>query len=219
MQAYSGPRDMDATGQNMCEYKASQLDDRWEVYYGAMNQADWNAAGGKNGICGRCIKVQGVSGETTPGFAIKDVYVKIVDQCPDWACDKGNVDFSTTALKAITGFSWDKKLITWEYVNCPDDTQALVSDAKKDLAAAKAAYAKAKDAYDSAQKAAEKAATAADTMQQDGQSGAAIQAAAREEAVAQNALEELQRAADKAEAAVRDATKRVASVGKGRKML
>lgn len=209
---------MDATGQNMCEYKRSELDDRWEVYYGAMNEADWNAAGGKNGICGRCIKVSGVAGETTPGFAIKDVYVKIVDQCPSWACDRGNVDFSTTALKAITGFSWDKKLITWEYVNCPDDTQALVSDAKKDLAAAKAAAAKAQDELDAAKKDAARAAEKADRAQETSDGGFAIQAFAKELATAQAKLEAAQAAYEKAAAAVREATKRVANARGSRKM-
>lgn len=123
--AYSGPYDMNATGQNMCEYNPSDLPERWQVYYGAMNEADWDAAGGlgPGGICGRCIAVRGVPGQTiSSDFNINTVYVKIVDQCPSWACDKGNVDFSTTALKAITGYGWDKKSITWEYVTCPSDS-------------------------------------------------------------------------------------------------
>lgn len=109
---------MNATGENMCEYDPGSLDDKWQKYYGAMNEDDWNDAGGKGGICGKCIVVKGVQGETAPGFSIKPVVVKIVDLCPGWACDRGNVDFSTTALEAITGYSWDKKAIVWDYIDC-----------------------------------------------------------------------------------------------------
>jgi len=114
---------MDATGQNMCEYNQNRVPYKWQVFYAAMNQDDWNAMGGKGGICGKCIAVRGVQGETAHGFEIQTVYAKIVDQCPSWACDRGNVDFSTTALQAITGFAWDKKKITWEYVDCPETPQ------------------------------------------------------------------------------------------------
>lgn len=117
--AYSGPRDMDKTGQNMCEFDQDRLPDHWQVYYAAMNEADWNAAGGKSGICGRCISVRGTSGEVASGHDIRPIIVKIVDQCPSWACDKGSVDFSTTALEAITGYSWDKKKISWVWTECP----------------------------------------------------------------------------------------------------
>lgn len=128
--AYSGPYDMDATGRNMCGFNARRLPDKWQVYYGAMNEADWNAAGGKGGICGRCIRVTGMRGQTTRGHKIKPIYVKIVDQCPSWACNKGSVDFSTSALKAITGFGWDKKKIKWSFASCPSAGRKLaMSDA------------------------------------------------------------------------------------------
>ncbi len=128
--AYSGPKQMDATGENMCEFNARGLPEKWQIYYGAMNEADWNAAGGKRGACGKCIRVTGVSGQTTRGFKIKPVYVKIVDQCPGWACTKGSVDFSTTALKAITGYGWDKKKIKWSWASCPSSGRKLaMSDA------------------------------------------------------------------------------------------
>ena len=223
--AYSGPRDMDATGQNMCEYNPKQLSDKWQVFYGAMNQADWNAMGGKDGICGRCIKARGVSGQTTPGFVIKDVYVKIVDQCPDWACDRGNVDFSTTALQAITGFSWDKKKIVWEYVDCPDDV-AAVQDSAGDLQdQAKAAKAKADEAA-----ANEKAALAAqDEAEADAaasfdsaETAAAIQAAQKAAATAaanaRSATSLRQRLSASADAAAKRAAAALQR-SKGRKML
>lgn len=118
---------MDQTGLNACQYDADKLDDTWQVYYAAMNEADWNMYGGKSGVCGRCLKVKGVQGHTTSGHKIKPVIVKIVDQCPEWACPKKeghNIDFSTTALKAITGYDWDKKLIDWEFTSC-DDTSGI----------------------------------------------------------------------------------------------
>lgn len=114
---------MDKTGKNACQFDADKLDDKWQVYYAAMNEADWNRYGGKSGICGRCLKVEGVKGETTRGHKIKPIIVKIVDLCPEWACPKKeghNVDFSTTALEAITGFDWDKKLIDWSFTSCSD---------------------------------------------------------------------------------------------------
>lgn len=108
---------MDATGTNMCQFDPSTLANQWQVYYAAMNEADWNSYGGYS-ICGQCIKVVGVHGQTAPGFRIKPVIVMIVDQCPSSGCARGSVDFSSTALQAITGYSWDKKMIKWEYVSC-----------------------------------------------------------------------------------------------------
>ena len=184
---------MDATGQNMCEYNPNSLDDRWQVYYGAMNQADWEDAGGKGGICGKCIVVRGVPGQTTPGFNIKDIYVKIVDQCPDWACDRGSVDFSTTALKAITGFPWDKKRITWDFVPCPDSAAAV--------AAQKAAKSRALDAAKKAQSAHKLAAATIASAHKDSktaETAAAKQAAAKKEALASAKNNAASAAADKA---------------------
>jgi hypothetical protein len=138
--AYSKPLDMDATGQNMCEFNESrELNYRHRVYYAAMNQADWNAIGGKESICRRCIRARGVPGQVAPGHEIVDVVVKIVDQCPSWACNKGSVDFSTTALQAITGYGWDKKQIKWEYTDCPvldssDNTRGEYLKAKAEAA-------------------------------------------------------------------------------------
>jgi expansin (peptidoglycan-binding protein) len=127
--AYSAPFRMDSTGQNMCELNPQNLDPQWQVYYAAMNWQDWNAAGGGSNICGRCIKVVGTKGQTTPGFQIQPVIVKVVDQCP--SCDRGDVDFSTTALAAITGYPWDKKKIIWEYVTCPKNPQFGVTTKPK----------------------------------------------------------------------------------------
>ena len=116
--AYSGPYKMDETGQNMCEFNPRKMKRKWQVYYGAMNEADWNEVGGIKGISGMCVRAPGTKGQVTRGHYIKPIIVKIVDQCPSWACNKGSVDFSTTALKAITGYGWDKKKIVWEWVHC-----------------------------------------------------------------------------------------------------
>lgn len=116
--AYSGAYEIDKTGKNACQFNAKKLDKKWQIYYAAMNEADWKRMGGKRGVCGKCLEVEGVKGETTRGHRIKPVIVKVVDLCPDWACDRGNVDFSKVALKAITGYSWDKKKIRWRYTEC-----------------------------------------------------------------------------------------------------
>lgn len=118
--AYSGPFRMDKTGKNACQFNAKKMPVRWQKYYAAMNEADWKRLG-KKFICGKCLEVKGVKGHTTRGHAIKPIYVKVVDLCPSWACKKGNVDFSTLALKKITGYSWDKKKISWRIATCPDE--------------------------------------------------------------------------------------------------
>ncbi|KAG7675203.1 hypothetical protein Ndes2526B_g08064 [Nannochloris sp. 'desiccata'] len=198
--AYSAAYDMDATGQNMCEFNPKSLEDKWQVYYGAMNEADWNKAGGKSGICGKCIRAEGVKGETTPGFKIKPVIVKIVDQCPSWACDQGNVDFSMTALEAITGYDWDKKLITWRYVDCETGKTAEEVEAEK-AAAKKAAAEKAAAEKAAAEKAAaEKAAAEKAAAEKAAAEKAAAEKAAAEKAAAEKAAAE-KAAAEKAAAA------------------
>lgn len=117
--AYSGAYEIDKTGKNACQFNAKALPDQWNKYYAALNEADWKRLGGVKGVCGRCLEVKGVNGETTRGHRIRPVVVKVVDLCPSWACDKGNVDFSSVALKAITGYSWDKKKIKWRFTDCP----------------------------------------------------------------------------------------------------
>jgi hypothetical protein len=216
---------MDATGQNMCEYNPSKLSMKWQVFYGAMNQYDWEAMGGKSGICGRCIKVRGVKGETTPGHVIKDIYVKIVDQCPDWACDRGNVDFSTVALKFITGYSWDKKKIVWEYADCPDEVDTA-EEAADDLVsqanAAKSAAAKAAEAEKSALAQADEADAAAQAAFDNAETAAAIQAAQKAAATAAAKARAASALQDRLAKVADAAGKRAAAAlqrAKGRKML
>ena len=51
---------------------------------------------------------------------------QVVDECA--SCDgNGDVDFSIAALKAITGYSWDRKRIEWEWTSC-DGGRKLLSD-------------------------------------------------------------------------------------------
>ena len=90
--AYSGEGEIDATGKNMCEFDAPALPSRWQRYYAAMNEAQWE----DGDVCGRCIRVTGKAGV---------VIAKVVDQCPSWACDYGNVDFSTHVRTIADSFS------------------------------------------------------------------------------------------------------------------
>jgi expansin (peptidoglycan-binding protein) len=72
-----------------------------------MNERDFKKAGRP---CGKCVKAKGRKGT---------VYAKIVDICPKKYCKSGHVDFSTVALQKATGYSWDKKPISWKIVKCP----------------------------------------------------------------------------------------------------
>ena len=110
--AYSAEYDMDATGENMCEFKAKTLPDTFQRYYAALSEADWKS-NGMYDVCGRCIRACGTE-KDAPGCVI----AMVVDQCPDWACVRGNVDFSTVALEKATGYSWDRKSIEWDFVDC-----------------------------------------------------------------------------------------------------
>lgn len=118
--AYSGKNQIDKTGKNACQFNAKKLPDRWRKYYAALNEADWKNAGlrgGRSNACGRCLEVVGL--DRKRGAPKKKVIVKVVDLCPKWACKKGDVDFSSEALYAITGYSWDRKKIEWKYTSCP----------------------------------------------------------------------------------------------------
>lgn len=105
--AYSGPGQMNRTGKNACQFNPKKLSKKWNTYYAAMNERDFNKAGRP---CGKCVKVKGKTGKT--------VYAKVVDICPRRYCNSGHVDFSSIALKKITGYSWDKKPIQWKWSAC-----------------------------------------------------------------------------------------------------
>ncbi|KAL4436563.1 hypothetical protein ABPG75_003702 [Micractinium tetrahymenae] len=112
--AYSVAGDKDATGKNACGF--GKLDSQWERMYGAMNHEQFP------GSCDKCVRVRG----TQSGASGESFLVKIVDECPE--CKHGDIDFSTAALEAITGFSWDRKKISWEWADCSGETDARSSE-------------------------------------------------------------------------------------------
>lgn len=133
--AYSAPNDMDATGFNMCEFKANTLPEKWQRYYAALSQNEWQS-NGMYDVCGRCIRACGTEKDAEG----RCVVAMVVDQCPDWACDPGNVDFSTVALEAATGYDWDRKNIEWEFVECDSGASPSLEEMKDaDIEAANAA--------------------------------------------------------------------------------
>lgn len=100
---------IDKTGKNACQLNARRLPSRWRQYYAALNARDWE--GGRH--CGKCLKVKGRKGT---------VIVKVVDLCPAWACPKKtghSVDLSADALGKATGYYWDRKPISWDFIKCP----------------------------------------------------------------------------------------------------
>jgi hypothetical protein len=107
--AYSGPWEKNKTGKNSCQF--GRLPARWEKYYAAIPSHVYK----RERDCGKCLKIRGTEKDAPGDWVI----VKIVDEC---ASCKGNgdVDLSTTALKEATGYSWDRKDIEWEEVDCPD---------------------------------------------------------------------------------------------------
>lgn len=98
---------MNRTGKNACQFNPKKISKKWNRYYAAMNERDFKKAGRP---CGSCVKAKGATG--------KIVYAKVVDICPKKYCKSGHVDFSTVALKKITGYSWDKKPIQWKWSSC-----------------------------------------------------------------------------------------------------
>lgn len=51
--------------------------------------------------CGQCVEVCGGAG---------CVKVKVVDSCA--SCSHGDIDLSTDALDACTGYNWDRKPVS-----------------------------------------------------------------------------------------------------------
>ncbi|KAL4419449.1 hypothetical protein ABPG77_003562 [Micractinium sp. CCAP 211/92] len=117
--AYSAAGQKDATGFNACGF--GKLDPQWERMYGAMNADQFP------GSCGKCVRVKGTDSRASG----ESFLVMIVDECPE--CKHGDIDFSSAALEAITGYSWDRKGISWDWADCSGDSsvssQAASSDA------------------------------------------------------------------------------------------
>lgn len=114
--AYSGAYKKDLTGFNSCQF--GFLGDTWETYYAALPSNCFE----HGSHCGECIRARGTESDA-PGKWVK---VKIVDECA--SCTEphkwNGVDFSIPALKAITGYEWDRKGIEWEWTSCDGDVNA-----------------------------------------------------------------------------------------------
>ncbi|KAI3435837.1 hypothetical protein D9Q98_001895 [Chlorella vulgaris] len=126
--AYSGAYDKDATGFNSCQF--GKLDDRWERFYGALPTSSFD----RSKDCGRCVRVRGTESDAPTNAWYK---VMIVDSCA--SCngrgEENDIDFSTDALKAITGYSWDRKGIEWEWTSCDGDDAETQEAQEEDKAA------------------------------------------------------------------------------------
>eukprot|EP00887_Chlorella_sp_A99_P004774 scaffold4.g4774.t1 len=92
------------------------------------------------GNCGKCIQINGARGSAVvkasaaaaaaaaarpprarrrPGRANKQAPcapAQVVDMCA--SCSFGDVDLSSNILKQTTGYAWDRKPITWDWVPC-----------------------------------------------------------------------------------------------------
>jgi len=79
---------------------------RHPLLLAALNEADFKKMGRP---CGKCLAVKGSRGTVT---------VKIVDICPSRYCKTGHVDLSSPALKKATGYSWDKKPVSFKVTSC-----------------------------------------------------------------------------------------------------
>ncbi len=76
-----------------------------------------SGCGSRSGGCGDCVEVCGSKG---------CVVVKVVDTCGSCSC--GDIDLSTDALKASTGYSWDRKQVTWKWTSCSGGSSASSAD-------------------------------------------------------------------------------------------
>ncbi|KAL4856403.1 hypothetical protein ACK3TF_003202 [Chlorella vulgaris] len=107
--AYSGCGQHDKTGRNACGLSGGDLSGRWNCYYAALPIGCGAQSVDSRARCGDCIKVCGSKGCTV---------VKVIDQCASCSC--GDVDLSTDALQATTGYEWDRQPITWEWLDSCD---------------------------------------------------------------------------------------------------
>ncbi|PSC72013.1 hypothetical protein C2E20_4764 [Micractinium conductrix] len=112
--AYSAAGRKDDTGFNACQF--GDIGEPWETMYAALPTDSFQLSD-----CGKCIKVQGQESGASGDW----IKVMIVDACA--TCSGGDVDFSTNALEAITGFSWDRKKIKWEWTDCDGSSTSTAS--------------------------------------------------------------------------------------------
>ncbi|KAL4853674.1 hypothetical protein ACK3TF_005393 [Chlorella vulgaris] len=74
----------------------------FETYYVSLNGAQYSS-----GKCGSCITACGSRGCAT---------MMVVDHCP--SCPHGDIDTSSEALRQLTGKSWDRKPVSWNWSSC-----------------------------------------------------------------------------------------------------
>jgi len=116
--AYAEPFKMDKNGKNVCEFSSGSLDKRWQSFFVALHEKDFQDA---EGACDKCVRVKGgaANGSNARKFD-SNIYAKIVDTCQGDNCLEGSLSISTSTMKAITGdSSWDEAEIAWEIVDCP----------------------------------------------------------------------------------------------------
>lgn len=143
----SGDGEKDATGRNACGFGG--LSSKWERYYCALPSSmyDRGDCGQCAKVCGArgcvTVKVRTPSGgaacysggtasaptesPAAPPCVLMDppahppLACQVVDECA--SCSYGDIDLSTAALKKATGYSWDRKGVTWSITSCGGDDE------------------------------------------------------------------------------------------------
>ncbi|KAL4447876.1 hypothetical protein ABPG75_005095 [Micractinium tetrahymenae] len=75
---------------------------KFETYYASVNSRQFSRS-----MCGKCVRVSGAAGS---------VVAMVVDACD--GCSSGDIDLSSNALKKATGYSWDRKPVSWSFTSC-----------------------------------------------------------------------------------------------------
>lgn len=102
-----------------CLLEKNEIDKRWQEFYAVVNEKDFKEDGGMD-LCGKCVRVRGVSAGNTRTSKIGTVYAKVVDACPSDDCKKGEIGFSQKTLDAFARYSWDRSRLKWDVVPCPE---------------------------------------------------------------------------------------------------
>lgn len=101
--------------QNACGFNGGDVKGHFQQHFASITTKHFS-----RGVCGKCVRVSGATG--------KAILFKIVDECAS-GCGAHGLDFSMGGLKAVTGYSWDKKKVTWEWADCGG--AAIVSSRRK----------------------------------------------------------------------------------------
>lgn len=100
-----------------CSYSSSSLDRKWLSLFVSLNEKDFDRV---EDACGKCVRVKGASSTNTRrALDVGALYVKILDKCSGKDCKKGQLSFSSDAMRTIDSYSWDTSRIRWEVVECP----------------------------------------------------------------------------------------------------